>query len=57
MKTMPKIYEQFAKLILEEGTNQKFTDICARLGVSPVSLDEYLLEETGKTGEEYMAGL
>ena len=57
MKTMQTIYARFAQIVLEEGTDMKFREICASLGVSPVSFDEFLIDELGMTGEEYMASL
>ncbi len=49
MKT--KTYIRFCSL-LQTGLYDSYPAICARLGVCPDDLDEFLLSELGYTGDE-----
>lgn len=50
---MKTAYEKFAALLETETAKGKdFPALCKLLGVSPVSLEEVLLEELGMTGQE-----
>lgn len=58
MKDIIKIYERFARILLEGGFTQDgdYRAICRRLGIHPDDFDEFLLEETGFSGDELLAG-
>lgn len=57
MKDIIAIQERFARLLLEEAvpSGADYRTICRRLGVHPDDLDEYLLSETGFSGDELLA--
>ena len=58
MRTLTKSYEVFCSLLEDPSDlSQTYEKLCARVRVSPVDLNEILLEELGFTGPELIAAL
>ena len=55
MCTAMKTYKRFSRLLIEEGLSEdesvNFREICRRARVSPVDMNEILMEELGVDGE------
>jgi len=54
MTTFALFEQMLEKEHVQSNGKIKFEDICRRLNVSPVDLDELLFEETGFRGEEIL---
>lgn len=58
MRSIMKTYSHFLDLVESirfcGGGNLVFEDYCRYLEVSPYSLEEVILKETGKTADEFL---
>ena len=61
MEKLIAIYESFVKLLLQYKESGEeipvFVQVCARLHVSPTSLNSVILDQTGMTGEDLIEDL
>ena len=59
MRSIMTTYERFWRILSDtmehDGKTDSFLSICRRLRVSPFDLEEVLMDELGKTGEEIIS--
>ena len=58
MKTLESSYASFCDLVQDQANlSLSYEELCFKVKVSPVDLNEILTEELGYTGEELIAAL